>query len=78
LPDKRDEFQDLLDRAFPGFTIWRYNRYMTVQELIFELEMIADKNKKVVIYDYGLGSKLQSDIYSTSDHDDYLELEARF
>jgi hypothetical protein len=51
---------------------------MTVQELIFELEMIADKNKKVVIYDYGLGSKLQSDIYSTSDHDDYLELEARF
>jgi hypothetical protein len=55
---------------------------MTVQELIFELEMIADKNKTVVVYDfsslYGLGSKLQSDIYSTADHDDYLELEARF
>jgi len=51
---------------------------MTVQELIFELEMIADKNKTVAVYDYGLGSKLQSDIYSTEEYDDYLELEARF
>ena len=52
---------------------------MTVQELIFELEMIADKNKTVVVYDYGLSSGSgTSAIYSTEEYDDYLELEARF
>ena len=51
---------------------------MTVQELIFKLEMIADKNKTVVVYDYGVSSNLESDIYSTQEYDDYLELEARF